>query len=68
MEDTKKDMSMLVAICINTLVSSAPNVSDLDRGRILGNFEDYSNLIKLGEILNTVHALGGYPVEPCDLM
>ena len=52
---------------INTLVSSAPNVSDLDRGRILGNFEDYSNLIKLGEILNTVHALGGYPVEPCDL-
>ena len=52
---------------INTMVSSAPNVSDLDRGRILGNFEDYSNLIKLGEILNTVHALGGYPVEPCDL-
>jgi len=30
---------------INTMVSSAPNVSDLDRGRILGNFEDYSNLI-----------------------
>jgi len=52
---------------INTMVSSAPNVSDLDRGRILGNFEDYSNLIKLGEILNTVHAIGGYPVEPCDL-
>ena len=37
---------------INTMVSSAPNVSDLDRGRILGNFEDYSNLIKLGESLN----------------
>ena len=52
---------------VNTMVSSAPNVSDLDRGRILGNFEDYSNLIKLGEILNTVHALGGYPVEPCDI-
>ena len=52
---------------VNTLVSSAPNVSDLERGRILGNFEDYSNLIKLGEILNTVHALGGYPVEPCDI-
>ena len=52
---------------INTMVSSAPNVSDLDRGRIIGNFEDYSNLIKLGESLNTVHALGGYPVEPCDI-
>jgi len=24
-------------------------------------------LIKLGESLNTVHALGGYPVEPCDI-
>jgi trimethylamine--corrinoid protein Co-methyltransferase len=52
---------------VNTMVSSAPNVSDLDRGRILGNYEDYSNLIRLGEILNTVHALGGYPVEPCDI-
>ena len=52
---------------INTMVSSAPNVSDLDRGRILGNFEDYTNLIILGEMLNTVHAFGGYPVEPCDL-
>ncbi|WP_416677927.1 trimethylamine methyltransferase family protein [Candidatus Pseudothioglobus sp. Uisw_016] len=52
---------------INTMVSSAPNVSDLDRGRILGNFKDYTNLIKLGEMLNTVHAFGGYPVEPCDL-
>ena len=52
---------------INTMVSSAPNVSDLQRGRILGNFEDYTNLIKLGEMLNTVHAFGGYPVEPCDL-
>ena len=52
---------------INTMVSSAPNASDLDRGRILGNFEDYTNLIKLGEMLNTVHAFGGYPVEPCDL-
>ena len=52
---------------VNTMVSSAPNVSDLDRGRILGNFEDYTNLIKLGEMLNTVHAFGGYPVEPCDL-
>ena len=52
---------------VNSMVSSAPNVSDLDRGRRLGNFEDYSNLIKLGEILNTVHAIKGYPVEPCDI-
>ena len=63
----KRDVRVGGRSFINTMVSSAPNVSDLDRGRILGNFEDYSNLIKLGEILNTVHALGGYPVEPCDI-
>jgi trimethylamine--corrinoid protein Co-methyltransferase len=50
-----------------SMVSSAPNVSDLDRGRIPGNFEDYCNLIKLGEMLNCVHAHAGYPVEPCDI-
>ncbi|HIE78966.1 MAG TPA: methyltransferase [Candidatus Thioglobus sp.] len=50
-----------------SMVSSAPNVSDMDRGRILGNFDDFCNLIKLGEVLNCVHAHAGYPVEPCDL-
>ena len=53
-----------VAYC---MVSSAPNVSDLDRGRIPGNFKDYCNLIRLGETLNTVHMQCGYPVEPCDI-
>ena len=52
---------------VYSIVSSTPNVSDLDRGRIPGNFEDYCNLIRLGEHLNTVHAQGGYPVEPCDV-
>ncbi len=50
-----------------SMVSSAPNVSDLDRGRLSGNFEDYCNLIKLGEQINCVHAHAGYPVEPCDI-
>ncbi|MCS5591916.1 MAG: trimethylamine methyltransferase family protein [Gammaproteobacteria bacterium] len=52
---------------IFSLVSSAPNVSDLDRGRVPGNYEDYCNLIRLGEHINAVHAHGGYPVEPCDI-
>jgi trimethylamine--corrinoid protein Co-methyltransferase len=52
---------------VYSIVASTPNVSDLDRGRIPGNFEDYCNLIRLGEHLNTVHAHGGYPVEPCDV-
>jgi trimethylamine--corrinoid protein Co-methyltransferase len=50
-----------------SMVSSAPNVSDLDRGRVPGNFKDYCNLIKLGEVINCVHAHSGYPVEPCDI-
>ncbi len=49
------------------MVASTPNVSDLDRGRITGNYEDYCNLIRLGEALNVVELQGGYPVEPCDI-
>ena len=48
-------------------VGSAPNVSDRERGRITGNFEDYKNLVRLSQALNPVHTLAGYPVEPTDL-
>jgi trimethylamine---corrinoid protein Co-methyltransferase len=49
------------------VVASAPNVSDLEGGRRIGNFADYCNLIKLGQCLNIAHLFGGYPVEPVDL-
>ena len=48
-------------------VGSPPNVSDLDRGRRIGNRVDYQNLLRLGQALNAVHFLAGYPVEPVDL-
>ncbi len=48
-------------------VGSAPNVSDMERGRRPGNFADYVNLLKLAQCLNVVHLCGGYPVEPVDL-
>jgi trimethylamine---corrinoid protein Co-methyltransferase len=48
-------------------VGSPPNVSDLDRGRRIGNRADYQNLLRLGQALNAVHFLAGYPVEPVDL-
>jgi trimethylamine--corrinoid protein Co-methyltransferase len=48
-------------------VGSPPNVSDLDRGRRIGNREDYQNLLRLGQLLNPVHFLAGYPVEPVDI-
>lgn len=48
-------------------VASAPNVLDLDRGRRIGNHLDYQNLLKLSQMLTSVHFLAGYPVEPVDL-
>ncbi len=48
-------------------VASAPNVHDREGGRRIGNRADYQNLIKLGQMLNTVHFFAGYPVEPVDL-
>ena len=50
-----------------SMVASTPNVSCLDQGRRTGNFQDYCNLLKLGQSLNTTHLIAGYPVEPIDL-
>jgi trimethylamine--corrinoid protein Co-methyltransferase len=49
------------------MIASPPNVSDLERGRRVGNFPDYSDLLRLAQTLNCVHFFGGYPVEPVDL-
>ena len=52
---------------IFSLVSSPPNASDTDGGRRPGNLADYENFIRLGQSLNIVHQMGGYPVEPIDV-
>ncbi|MEM0922063.1 MAG: trimethylamine methyltransferase family protein [Pseudomonadota bacterium] len=51
----------------NVNVSSPPNVSDLDRGRRVGDMESFRDLIKLSQYFNCIHILGGYPVEPADV-
>ncbi len=48
-------------------VASAPNCSDLDRGRRPGSQADYRNFLKLAQMHNVIHATGGYPVEPIDI-
>lgn len=48
-------------------VASAPNCSDLDRGRRPGNQEDYRNFLRLAQMHNVIHCTGGYPVEPVDV-
>ncbi len=48
-------------------VGSAPNSSDLDRGRRTGNRHDYQNFCRLAQMLESIHFIGGYPVEPVDV-
>ncbi len=48
-------------------VSSPPNAMCLDKGRRVGNFEDFQNFIKLTQYFNCIHVAGGYPVEPVDI-
>ncbi len=48
-------------------VASPPNVTDLDRGRRVGNRSDFQNLLKLTQVFNCIHFNAGYPVEPVDI-
>jgi trimethylamine---corrinoid protein Co-methyltransferase len=48
-------------------VSSPPNCSDMDAGRRSGSLADFRNLVKLSQVFNCIHFLGGYPVEPIDV-
>ena len=48
-------------------VGSPPNVTDTERGRRRGNLEDFENLVRLGQSLDAVQVISGYPVEPVDL-
>ncbi len=48
-------------------VASAPNVADLDGGRRMGNRHDYQNLLRLAQMLTSIHFISGYPVEPVDV-
>lgn len=48
-------------------MGSAPNCSDIDRGRRAGNQADYRNFLRLAQLHNVISATGGYPVEPVDI-
>ncbi|MEM9779976.1 MAG: trimethylamine methyltransferase family protein, partial [Pseudomonadota bacterium] len=48
-------------------VSSPPNAMDLDRGRRVGDFESFTDFLKLTQYFNCIHVAGGYPVEPVDI-
>jgi len=48
-------------------VASAPNCSDIERGRRPGDRESYRDLLRLSQSFNCINFLAGYPVEPVDL-
>ena len=50
----------------NSSVASAPMYVDLDGQRRSGNTDGYRDFLRLAHMLNAVHILGGYPVEPVD--
>lgn len=52
---------------IFSMMASAPNCSDVDRGRRPGNQADYRNFLRLAQMHNILNITGGYPVEPIDI-
>ena len=49
------------------MMASAPNCSDIDRGRRPGNQADFRNFLRLAQMHNVIGCTGGYPVEPIDV-
>jgi trimethylamine--corrinoid protein Co-methyltransferase len=65
--DARRDTVMGTnRINFNT-VGSPPNVSDLERGRRSGTYQDLCDLIRLNHALGVIHLAGGAVVEPLDL-
>ncbi len=48
-------------------VGSAPNYVNLDGERVSGDRRGYQDFLRLAQMLNAVHFVSGYPVEPIDL-
>ena len=49
------------------MVASPPNSMDLEKGRRVGNRQDYRDLLRLSQAFNCINFNGGYPVEPIDI-
>ena len=51
----------------NGTVGSAPHIVGLDGIRRTGDRVGFDDLLKLAHMLNSIHFVGGYPVEPVDI-
>jgi trimethylamine---corrinoid protein Co-methyltransferase len=48
-------------------VLGPPYCHDMERGRRQGTLADYGDFIKLAQVFNIIHLIGGSPVEPGDI-
>jgi trimethylamine--corrinoid protein Co-methyltransferase len=51
----------------NGTVASAPHIVGLDGVRRTGDQVGFDDLLKLGQMLNSIHFVAGYPVDPVDI-
>lgn len=51
----------------NSAVASAPNYVTLEGERVTGDRAGYQDFLRIGQMLNSIHVFGGYPVEPIDI-
>ncbi len=65
--DPQKTLTVGGNSMVFATVCGPPFVSDLDRGRRDGTYEDVCNFVKLVHSLNIFHHEGGAGVEPLDL-
>ncbi len=49
------------------MMGSAPNSSCLDHGRRTGSQQDFRQFLKLSQLHNIIHLIGGYPCEPVEI-
>ena len=49
------------------LVAGPPNVHDCERGRRAGNYQDYTDFIRLAHYFNAIHLLGNQVCAPVEL-
>ncbi len=62
----ERDVRIGGSFLTNASVASAPMYVDLHGHRRTGDEGGYRDLLRLAQMLNSVHVVGGYPVEPVD--
>lgn len=63
----ERNVTIGVGHLVTSTVGSAPNYVTLDGERQGGDRAGYRDFLKLAQQLNSIHIIGGFPVEPVDV-